>query len=164
MKIFVIGYMAAGKTRFAKKLAAQLGLSFIDLDEVVLNEAKISSAEYIRKFGESMFRKFEHNCLMKCLNGDNFVLATGGGTPCFFDNMNLMNKNGITVWLNIPFAHILQRLTNKRGDRPMVATVNGKIDKIKVEEHYQKRIPFYMQSQIIIDEADVSCVIEKLNM
>ena len=94
MRIFIIGYMGAGKSTVGKKLAKKLRLTFIDLDEQVEKESGMSPFELFEKSGEDAFRIKEQETLHKIFKQDNFVLSTGGGTPCFFDNMKLMNEHG----------------------------------------------------------------------
>lgn len=162
MKVFVVGYMSSGKTRFGKRLAKALNLPFIDLDQVVFERTQRTAGTWIKEYGEDKFRQTELLCLLHCLEKDAFVMATGGGTPCFFDNMDRMNKEGITVWLKMPFGRILQRLRNKKGDRPLVATVDGAIDSEAVERHYSGRLEYYARAKIITEENDVEYVVQKI--
>ncbi|MPM02213.1 Shikimate kinase [bioreactor metagenome] len=162
MKVFIVGYMSSGKTRFGKRLAKALNLPFIDLDQVVLERTQRTAGTWIREYGEERFRQTELLCLLHCLEKEEFVMATGGGTPCFFDNMERMNKEGITVWLKTPFGRILQRLRNKAGDRPLVATVDGVIDSEAVERHYSGRLSYYSKATIISEENDVEFVVKKI--
>ncbi len=162
MKIFVVGYMASGKTRFARRLANALGKPFIDLDQVIFDRTRRTSGEWIREYGEEKFRQTELLCLLHCLEQDNFVMATGGGTPCFFDNMNRLNKEGVTIWLKTPIGKIIQRLRNRKGDRPLVATREGNIDREALQQHYSDRVPFYSKAKIEVVDVDISLVIDQI--
>ncbi|HPF01020.1 MAG TPA: shikimate kinase, partial [Bacteroidales bacterium] len=162
MKIFVVGYMASGKTRFARRLANALGKPFIDLDQVIFDRTQRTPGEWIREYGEEKFRQTELLCLLHCLEQDNFVMATGGGTPCFFDNMNRLNKEGVTIWLKTPIGNIIQRLRNRKGDRPLVATIEGNIDREALEHHYAGRVPFYSKAKIEVVDVDISLVIDQI--
>lgn len=162
MKIFVVGYMASGKTRFARRLANALGKPFIDLDQVVFDRTQRTPGEWIREYGEEKFRQTELLCLLHCLEQDNFVMATGGGTPCFFDTMNRLNEEGITIWLNMPIGRIIQRLKTRTGDRPLVATREGNIDREALQQHYSGRVPFYSKAKIEVVDVDISLVIDQI--
>ncbi|MDX9931603.1 MAG: shikimate kinase [Bacteroidales bacterium] len=162
MKIFVVGYMASGKTRFARRLANALGKPFIDLDQVIFDRTQRTPGEWIREYGEEKFRQTELLCLLHCLEQDNFVMATGGGTPCFFDNMNRLNKEGVTIWLKTPIGKIIQRLRNRKGDRPLVATREGNIDREALQQHYSDRVPFYSKAKIEVVDVDISLVIDQI--
>lgn len=162
MKIFIIGYMASGKSRFGKRLANALGKPFIDLDKAIFDRTQRSAGDWIREEGEEAFRKIELLCLLHCLEQEDFVLATGGGTPCFFDNMDRLNKEGVTIWLNTPFGRIFQRLRNRKGDRPLVATLDGNIDRDSMEHHFSGRLPFYSKAKIEIIDIDMPAVIAEI--
>ena len=154
--------MASGKTRFARRLANALGKPFIDLDQVIFDRTQRTPGEWIREYGEEKFRQTELLCLLHCLEQDNFVMATGGGTPCFFDNMNRLNKEGVTIWLKTPIGNIIQRLRNRKGDRPLVATIEGNIDREALEHHYAGRVPFYSKAKIEVVDVDISLVIDQI--
>ena len=122
MKYFIVGYMASGKSTFGKELAKDKGLPFLDLDESVESREGRSISEIFAKEGEEYFRKREREILHEiCNEADEFVLATGGGTPCFFDNMDYMNQAGTTVFLNTSPLVIVDRLKRQRADRPLLA-------------------------------------------
>ncbi|HBG71328.1 MAG: hypothetical protein A2W93_01570 [Bacteroidetes bacterium GWF2_43_63] len=163
MKIFIIGYMASGKSKFGRRLASALGKPFIDLDQVIFDRTQRTSGDWIREFGEDKFRQTELLCLLHCLEQDDFVMATGGGTPCFFDNMDRLNKEGVTIWLNTPFGRILHRLRNRKGDRPLVAMFDGNIDRDALEQHYSGRLPFYSKAKIEVIDVDMPAVIAEIS-
>ena len=89
-------------------------------------------------------------------------MATGGGTPCFLDTMDRLNKEGVTIWLKTPIGRIIQRLRNRKGDRPLVATREGNIDREALEHHYAGRVPFYSKAKIEVEDSDVSAVMAKI--
>ena len=95
MRIFLIGYMGCGKSTLGRKIASRIGLKFNDLDKSIEQEQNLSVSECFSKHGEKWFREVEHNILIETFQQDNTIIATGGGTPCFFDNMDLMNENKI---------------------------------------------------------------------
>ncbi|PKP01630.1 MAG: shikimate kinase [Bacteroidetes bacterium HGW-Bacteroidetes-6] len=155
MKVFLIGFMAAGKSRFGKKLANQLGLPFIDLDEFITTETGKSPADWLVEKGENFFREIERACLMQLIGEERFMISTGGGTPCYSDNMQQMNKVGITLWLNTPFGQIFQRLSITKARRPLIDNDAKIPDREQVEFLFNQRLPFYQQAQITIPAADL---------
>ena len=148
MKYFIVGYMASGKSTFGKELAKDKGLPFLDLDECVESREGRSISEIFAKEGEEYFRKREREILHEiCNETDEFVLATGGGTPCFFDNMDYMNQEGTTVFLNTSSLVIVDRLKRQRADRPLLAMYSDDELEFFVREHLESRLPFYLKAK-----------------
>ena len=148
MKYFIVGYMASGKSTFGKELAKDKGLPFLDLDECVESREGRSISEIFAKEGEEYFRKREREILHEiCNEADEFVLATGGGTPCFFDNMDYMNQAGTTVFLNTSPLVIVDRLKRQRADRPLLAMYSDDELECFVREHLESRLSFYLKAK-----------------
>ena len=148
MKYFIVGYMASGKSTFGKELAKDKGLPFLDLDECVESREGRSISEIFAKEGEEYFRKREREILHEiCNEADEFVLATGGGTPCFFDNMDYMNQVGTTVFLNTSPLVIVDRLKRQRADRPLLAMYSDDELEFFVREHLESRLSFYLKAK-----------------
>ena len=148
MKHFIVGYMASGKSTFGKELAKDKGLPFLDLDESVEFREGRSISEIFAKEGEEYFRKREREILHEiCNEADEFVLATGGGTPCFFDNMDYMNQAGTTVFLNTSPLVIVDRLKRQRADRPLLAMYSDDELEFFVREHLESRLSFYLKAK-----------------
>lgn len=148
MKYFIVGYMASGKSTFGKELAKDKGLPFLDLDECVESREGRSISEIFAKEGEEYFRKREREILHEiCNEADEFVLATGGGTPCFFDNMDYMNQAGTTVFLNTLPLVIVDRLKRQRADRPLLAMYSDDELEFFVREHLESRLSFYLKAK-----------------
>lgn len=148
MKYFIVGYMASGKSTFGKELAKDKGLPFLDLDERVEFREGRSISEIFAKEGEEYFRKREREILHEiCNEADEFVLATGGGTPCFFDNMDYMNQAGTTVFLNTSPLVIVDRLKRQRADRPLLAMYSDDELEFFVREHLESRLSFYLKAK-----------------
>ena len=148
MKYFIVGYMASGKSTFGKELAKDKGLPFLDLDECVESREGRSISEIFAKEGEEYFRKREREILHEiCNEADEFVLATGGGTPCFFDNMDYMNQAGTTVFLNTLPLVIVDRLKRQRADRPLLAMDSDDELEFCVREHLESRLYFYLKGK-----------------
>ncbi len=151
MKIFLIGFMGCGKTTLGTKLAAKLTYEFIDLDKVIEARARTTIAGYFEKFGELKFREFERDTLQRFNYPENIIIATGGGAPCFFDNMEWMNKNGKTIYLSLPPKALASRLKNAKEKRPLIKDLDedGLIRFITTK--LEEREPFYKKAQLIID-------------
>lgn len=120
MLIYLIGFMGSGKTTVGKKLATQLDLDFIDLDLFIEEKYKISIPDIFDRFDESVFRKIEHETLMETKSFQNTVISTGGGTPCFYNNMDIINANGTSVYLKLHPKSIQKRLLESKKKRPLV--------------------------------------------
>ena len=133
MKIFLLGFMGAGKSTFGKRLANALQYDFIDLDTEIAHQAGMSASAFISLKGENAFRELESTCLKSLKSPGNAVVATGGGTPCFFDNMDWMNKEGITIYINVPEGVLHQRLSMDAGARPLLENKQGEELKLHIE-------------------------------
>ncbi len=149
--IFLIGYMGSGKTTLAKKLASKLELPFIDTDDEIVKEIGMSITEYFQLHGEEKFRELERKQLLKTVQ-QNAIVSTGGGSPCFFDNMQWMNENGISVYLQMSPKSLFDRLSqSKPNKRPILI---GKTEEELfnfITEKLTEREPFYQQAHLIID-------------
>lgn len=152
-KIFLIGFMGSGKTTIGKKLATKLKLPFIDLDEAIVRQEKKSIVEIFECYGEDYFRIQEKKMLAHIIKSNEaFVLATGGGTPCFFDNMDVMNQTGITFYLNYTPAFLTSRLLQATQKRPLLKNVlKDNMDNF-IASLLKEREIFYKKSQFTISK------------
>lgn len=150
MKYFLVGYMACGKSRRGRLMAESLGIRFIDLDDYIVRREMRTIPQIFAVDGEDVFRRLEQRYLHEVceLYGD-FVMATGGGTPCFFDNMEYMNRQGKTIFLNTDVDIIVGRLLKAKFRRPLISRLNNDEVHAYVEKHLQERMPFYLQAQKI---------------
>lgn len=150
--IFLIGYMGSGKTTLAKKLASKLELPFIDTDDEIVKEVGMSITEYFQLHGEEKFRALEREHLQKIAQ-QKAIVSTGGGSPCFFDNMQWMNENGVSVYLQMSPKALFDRLSqSKLHKRPILI---GKTEEELfnfISEKLVEREPFYKQAHLIIDQ------------
>jgi shikimate kinase len=122
--IFLVGFMGSGKSYWGSRLAKSLAWEFVDLDTLIEQKTGLSIPEIFAIHGEDGFRQQEQNCLHSLAERlKPAVIATGGGTPCFFDNMDWMNKHGITLWLNTPVDTLVERLWPERHKRPLLAQI-----------------------------------------
>jgi shikimate kinase len=155
-KIFLVGFMGCGKSKMGKALATKLNKTFIDLDDLIVLKNQMSIPELFANFGENGFREKEKEVLQQSAFADDVVIATGGGAPCFFDNMDWMNENGLTVFIDTPIKVLADRLINARVERPLVKGKNYEelIDFITMK--LVERKPFYNKAQVILKGVDLN--------
>lgn len=156
MLIFIIGYMGSGKTVLGRKLADRLRYRFLDMDEMIEIATGYSIAHYFGKFGEKSFRMRERELLMNHLAERDCVIATGGGTPCYEDNMSLMNSNGTTVFIDTDVETILERLSGKAMQRPLLSHVPHERLPDFIREHINARRNFYLQAKISVKAESIN--------
>lgn len=158
VKIFLLGLPGSGKTTIGKDLATELGIQFVDLDTVIEAAEGISIPEMFSSKGESYFREVESRELGKwCDGADSFVMATGGGTPCFHDNLSVMKLTGFTIFLDVPVSIIAERLKNTPlGNRPMFVNVAPENIASHLETLRSRRISFYHLAHHTLSADDVS--------
>lgn len=154
-RIFLIGYMGAGKTTAGKELAKVLELEFIDLDHFIQARYQKTVSQLFQDVGEAEFRKIESTVLKEVGEFENVVISTGGGTPCFFDNMEYMNKAGTTVYLNAAPEALAARLNTCKEKRPLIKDKNEEELFAFVVESLEKRNPYYIQAQIIFETEEL---------
>jgi shikimate kinase len=150
MKIFLVGYMGSGKSTAGKKLAVKLDFEFIDLDKFIESECGLTISEIFAEKGENEFRALEHNALKKLLTKDNVVIACGGGTPCYYGNMELMNNNGITIYLKMSAAGLASRLLKAKSPRPLIENKTEEQLQDYITEQLEKREDVYHQAQYTV--------------
>lgn len=165
--VFLVGFMGVGKTTNGKKLARALNSPFIDLDELFVEQAGMSITAYFKEYGEEAFRLKEREILQHLSISEPAVIATGGGAPCFFDNMEWMNSHGITVYLQMPTGALARRLADsKKNKRPLIQHLNEEELVRFIEEKMQHRHPFYMQAHCHVDvlDFDIDALIKNLDL
>ncbi|WP_017259592.1 shikimate kinase [Pedobacter arcticus] len=155
-KIFLIGFMGCGKSKLGKAIAAKLDLPFLDLDDLVEAKNQMSIPEIFAAFGEQGFREREKQTLQEAAIANDAIIATGGGAPCFFDNMDWMNKNGITIFIDPPVEILAERLINARVERPLIKGKSFEELMVFIENKLEERKPFYNQAQVILKGVDLS--------
>jgi shikimate kinase len=151
MRIFILGYMGCGKSTFGPELAKVMGLSYYDLDFLFEARYRISISDFFAKYGEKHFREIEYTLLSEIAEQDDFILSTGGGTPCYQQNMELMNSKGVTLYLKVPIDILLRRLKGSPRQRPILISFEKQGYEEQVKEHFKLREPVYMQSHLILD-------------
>ncbi|WP_316842131.1 shikimate kinase [Pedobacter gandavensis] len=150
MKIFLIGFMGCGKSTLGRKLATKLGYDFIDLDHQIEMLAGMPIGEYFAANGEPAFRIFESKTLKEFNYPDNCVVATGGGAPCYFDNMQWINENGLSIYIEMPPTALAKRLESGKDKRPLLKDMN-EVELIAFISHkLEERNPFYLQASQVV--------------
>ncbi|QEC50918.1 shikimate kinase [Anseongella ginsenosidimutans] len=156
MKLFLIGYMGAGKTTLGKPLAQQLALPFIDMDTVLEEREGKTITNLFEELGESGFREKERDILRNGIFPDAFVMATGGGAPCFFDNMDWMNHKGVTMYLRAHPKEIARRLEHEREQRPLLRSIKKEDLEEVIGQRLAVREKFYLQAQLVMENNELT--------
>ncbi len=149
-RIFIIGMPGSGKTTWGKRLANKLGFNFIDLDKEIENYFGQTTDVIFEKFGEERFRETEKSILHNTLKYNNTIISCGGGAPCFFDNINWMNKHGLTVYFCASSSLIFDRVSQNYNHRPLLKGLKPADLKNKLAEMLTQREAFYTKAQLQI--------------
>lgn len=156
MKIYLIGYMSSGKSTLGKTLANRLQLKFIDIDEAFEAKYHISINDFFVKFGEEKFRELEHQLLISFANIEDTVISTGGGTPCYYNNIDIINENGISIYLKLHPKSIISRLKASKKQRPLIKDMENQTFEDYIENHLNSREIFYNKAQHIIKSENLT--------
>lgn len=165
MKIFLIGFMGSGKTHWGRLLSQKLGIPFFDLDEQVVSHAGKTIPEIFAADGEEHFRLQEKEVLYIISEShDSFVMACGGGSPCFFNNIDYMNQSGTTVWINTPAEILFERLVKEKENRPLIRDFTDDQLRNFIHRKFADRKIYYEQADISVDEEPVQLesLVEKI--
>ena len=150
--IFLIGFMGCGKSTLGKKVAKKTGYSFIDLDELIVNKIGMSISTYFETYSEASFRAVEQQILHSLKDQTNTIVATGGGAPCYFDNMDWMNQHGKTIYIKLTPKALLSRLSQKEVEtRPLIAGKSAEQLLEFITTKLEERIPYYSRAEFIYD-------------
>jgi shikimate kinase len=156
MKIFLVGLMGSGKSYWTKQLAKKYKTGGYDLDYLIEVKEEKTIAEIFAEDGEDYFRKVESTVLKWFAEKKTYVLATGGGAPCFFDNMAWMNKQGVTIWLDEPLPVIASRLAPEKEHRPLIAKLSDSELLAFLEMQRAERLSFYSAAQIHLQDQTIT--------
>ncbi len=148
-RIFIIGYMGSGKTTIGKLLAKALSLSFVDLDAYIEKKYRKTVPALFEEKGEEGFRKIESQSLREVADFEDVVVSTGGGTPCFFDNMEVMNRTGITLYLDAHPEELADHLMASKTVRPLIVGKSREELIPFITKHLAGRESHYRKAQII---------------
>jgi shikimate kinase len=152
--------MGTGKTTVSRKLAAQLGWDYCDLDLLFETKYKIAISDFFEQYNEVLFRKLERDLLLETGNFRQTVIATGGGTPCFYNNMYWMRESGLTVFLKINPEAAIHRLMHSKKKRPLLINKTSAEIVDFIHEHLPERETFYQQAHIMAKAE--SCNLQEL--
>ena len=155
MRIFLIGFMGCGKTTLGKKLAKDLNYNFIDLDTYIEKRTNKTITEIFDNKGEKKFRIVERESLIEVCKKDNIVIATGGGTPCFFDNMQEILVSGKAIYLKMKIKDLLERLKTEKSQRPLIKNKSAKELENFIRNKLSKREYFYKKSDYILQGKNI---------
>lgn len=156
MRIFLIGFMGSGKSYWGKLWAAANNLAFYDLDEVIEEEEQKSVLDIFEKKGEDYFRVKESTNLRTMSALDNCIIACGGGTACFYDNMDWMNENGFTIYLSATPNQLLETIMLEKDKRPLLKKINEAELLFFISQKLDERIPFYRQAKLTLHVEDLN--------
>lgn len=165
MKIFLLGFMGAGKTHWGRKLSQKLSIPFYDLDEQIISREGKSINEIFETQGEEYFRMIEKETLYIITEShDSIIMACGGGTPCYFNNIEYMNQSGTTVWLDTPIPVLFARLLKERHHRPLLKDLTDEQIKNFITKKFSDRKIYYEQANVIVaeDTIELDKLIEKI--
>lgn len=147
---FLIGFMGSGKSHWGKIWAEANQLSFVDLDAVIEEKAGKTVAEIFELDGEDHFRGLEADALRACADLQNAIIACGGGTPCFYENMRWMNEHGTTIYIACTTTEILERVLLEKEKRPLLKKLNHAELLFFIEQKVKERTPFYSQASLTV--------------
>ena len=150
-KIVLVGYMGTGKSAIGNELSKLLNIDFIDLDGYIATQEASEISTIFEEKGELYFRKKEKEALEQLLNSNrNFILATGGGTPCYYNSMKLISKKSISFFINTPLNILVERLTKDKSKRPLIKHLNNDDLMEFIAKHLFERNQFYQQANYAI--------------
>ncbi len=156
MRYFIIGFKSSGKTTIGNKLARKLKMDFIDLDEMIEQREGKSIPELYTTIGEEEFRKKEWQSLREVIEKDNIVVSLGGGTPCHYDNMSLIERNGEVIYLKVDNDTLISRLKKAVNDRPIVLNKSDEELRQYIEDLKSRCEHYYLRAKYIVDGKDLT--------
>ncbi len=154
MRIYLVGFMGSGKTYLGRQLASRLGFQFFDLDQEMERQTGKTISQIFEEEGETFFRNLEASSLRLTEKLSNCIIATGGGAPCFFQNMAWMNDHGITIYLQAKPDLLARRLENEAHQRPLLEGKNGQPLLDLIEKKLVERVGFYEQAHLSLEILD----------
>ncbi|MFO8000272.1 MAG: shikimate kinase [Marinilabilia sp.] len=154
--VYLTGFMGSGKSTLGHILGRMLKYQFIDLDRLIEEKERATIPELFARFGEERFRELERLAVHETTKMAGTVIATGGGAPCFFDNMEVMNKNGTTVYLQLSPETLVRRLLPGQESRPLIAGKSEDELQAFIRDRLKERAPYYQKAHIIADTDKLS--------
>ena len=151
IRIIIIGYMGAGKTTVGKALGKELVIPFYDLDWYIENRMRKTVSQIFAERGEEGFRKIEYNMLHEVAEFEDVIISCGGGTPCFFDNMDYLNQQGQVVYLKAEPEVLYKHLLMAKVERPLIKGKSQEELLTFISEQLERREPFYSKARYTLD-------------
>jgi shikimate kinase len=156
MKVYLIGMPGSGKSTLGKQLALELGLPFVDLDEEIEKREGKSIPDIFREKGEDQFRQVESQLLHEwAASVDGFIMATGGGAPCFYQGIDVINNSGISIYLRVPVAELLRR-TENQDNRPLLSARDREEKEKRLNQLLEAREKIYAQAKVRIPDPTIA--------
>lgn len=157
MRVFLIGFMASGKSTVGKKLANKINLPFIDLDNYIEDKYNTTIRELMNDKSQDGFREIERDTLNSVIKENkSAIISTGGGTPCYFDNMKTMNLSGETIYIEVDIPTIVYRLIHAKQDRPLTLGKTKEDLSVYVKDLLEKRVIYYKQAKHTINGSSLN--------
>lgn len=150
-KIFLVGFMGCGKSTFGRQLAKAFEYAFIDMDTYIEERAGKTVPQIFEQDGEAHFRALEHQAIQDLSEQVHCVIATGGGAPCYHNNMHLMNELGVTIYLELAPANLAQRLQLDTTERPVLQGKTGEELVAFISDKLKERETYYLQATHSVD-------------
>lgn len=150
-RVILIGYMGSGKTTLGKALSKATGMMFYDLDWYIESRMHKSVSQIFSEQGEDAFRKIEYNMLHEVAEFENVIISCGGGTPCFFDNIEYLNQQGDVVYLKANPETLYNHLAMAKTERPLLKDKSREELVDYITEHLEERAPFYEKANHVLD-------------
>ena len=160
MRVYLVGYPACGKTTLGKKIARKLGYNFVDLDLLFEETYHVTISDFFGNYGEDVFRICEKKILRTASQMNNTVIATGGGAPCFFDNMDYINKNGLSIYIKKTAKFLAERLRNAKSVRPLFRGISNEDMLSYITTQLVEREYYYMKAKVVVQQQNVDEVVE----
>jgi shikimate kinase len=153
--LYIIGFMGSGKTTAGKRIASLLGWTFVDLDRKIEEHTGLKIPDIFSRYGEDFFRKVEAEVLKSLVTDSDTVISTGGGTPCYGDNMEFMLGTGLTIYLKLTPVQLMTRLRYSSEVRPLIHNLTGEKLLDFIGEKLLLREKFYEKSELVVDGFDL---------
>ncbi|MGM0613100.1 MAG: shikimate kinase [Bacteroidota bacterium] len=149
-RIYLLGYMGSGKSTLGKRLANLMNYNFMDTDQVFEQYFQTSINDFFQHSGEKLFRQYEQQILHDTFYLQDTIISLGGGTPCYFDNMEKIRKNGLSIYLRMPPKAIQKRLLETKRQRPLTSGLNENELLQQIEQNLPKREYYYEQADLCV--------------
>lgn len=163
MLVFLIGFMGCGKSYVGRNLAPLMGFEYLDIDKHIEEMEGLTVKEIFEQKGEAYFRQKEKEIIHALDSSENRIVSTGGGAPCFFDNMDVMNEKGLTIYLNRTKKLVIYRLLKGQHKRPLLTGLSAEELEKFYDERLESRKPYYEKAKIFAGDAGVEEIKEMID-